>query len=265
DGEEQWANAMTPPPSSSAADDDDPYHVLSAMLAAGASVDALIEEGDWAMEEGRVVESRVLLNAALGMLPDGPRAQALRVKLAALNGAVFLGSAVLPDDAAAKLVEIEAGDSFQKLGQRYAVSATLLETINPNLTARNLKPSTGVKIVQGPFHFRMFKSARRLDLYARNTYVCSFPAEVSAGDYLPSGVYRIADGTKIQVNNRTWIGIEGISDTTQDVAIGWLYGEAGPRATKLDTRVSGLKMRDSDLATLYNVIVETRSLLRVEP
>jgi len=264
DGEEQWANAMTPPPSPSATIDDDD----APLIPDGASPDDLLDDADAALEDGRIVDARILLNATLGMLPDGPQAQELRTKLTALNAPVFLGSGVLPDDPAAMIVEIEPGDSFQKLGQRYAVPAALLQTINPNLIARNLKPSTGIKIVHGPFHLRMFKAAKRLDLYARNTYICSFPAEVSIGDYLPSGIYRIAAETKIQIGpppHRLWLGIEGISPATHDVTLGWLYGDAGPRASRSDRRISGLKLRDADLATLYNVLVETRSLLRVEP
>ncbi|MCL2640284.1 MAG: hypothetical protein FWD53_05520, partial [Phycisphaerales bacterium] len=95
DGEEQWASAMTPPSSPSATIDDDDDEPL---IPNGTSPDELIEVGDTALEDGRIVDARILLNTALGMLPDGTRAQELRAKLAALNEAVFLGTGVLPDD-----------------------------------------------------------------------------------------------------------------------------------------------------------------------
>ena len=240
----------------------------AAPVAGGASImstDDLLKHGARSLEDGLLVEGRGSLNAALSMMDNDTRAQGVREQLAALNDAVFLGTAVLPEDPAVRLVEIQEGDSFLKLGQKYAVPAALLEMVNPGVNPRNLKVSVGVKIIEGPFHLRMFKSVRRLDLYARDLYVRSFPAEVVEGDFLPSGTYRLSSGGKIQVGNREWIGIEGVIEKTRDVSCGWLYGEAGPRMTRGDVRVSGLKLRDSDLAQLYNVLVETRSLLRVEP
>jgi hypothetical protein len=182
-----------------------------------------------------------------------------------MNASVFLGSAIVPEDPAARYMEIRPGDSFLKLGRQYAVPAAYLEAINPSLNARNLKPLTGVKIVRGPFSLRLVKHAERLDLYARDLYVRSFGTTFPEGNVLPRGDYRIAAGTKIQVGARAWIGFEPADSATEDAASGWIYGSSGPRGSTARDHQSGIQVADRELLQIYNVVVEGRSHLYVEP
>jgi hypothetical protein len=217
------------------------------------------------LNEGKIPQGRAALNAALQALGNDARAPLVRRQLTTLNEGVFLGSAIVPEDPAAPFVEIRPGDSFLKFARQYAVPAGLLEKLNPNLNPRNLKPETGVKIVQGPFHLRFSKADHRLDLYVRDLYVKSMGAEVEEGNYLPRGVYRMKAASKIEVGSRQWIGFEGTGGETQDITIGWIYGSAGPRLGRNRGLPAGVKVRDEDLRQLYNALMETRSLLKVEP
>ena len=45
------------------------------------------------------------------------------------------------------------------LGRAYGVPAAFVQKLNPKLDERNLRPRTGIKIVQGPFHARLIKHA----------------------------------------------------------------------------------------------------------
>jgi hypothetical protein len=225
----------------------------------------LISKATALLDNNRTVEGRTLLNTALSLLEDDPRAPHLRQQLTDLNTPIFLGSAILPDDPAAHLITIESGDSFLKLARKYSVPAQLLEIINPSLNPRNLKPLTGMKIIQGPFNLRLVKHAARLDLYLRDLYIRSFPIQLEDGNFLPRGAYRIKPATKIQLTPlRTWIGFHGTDSTTRDITLGWLYGSPGPRASN-DDQTSGIKLADADLAQLYNVLVESHSTLHVVP
>ena len=214
---------------------------------------------------GEDVAARDALNAALGRCRDDTVAESLRTTLRGLNTPVFLGTAILPEDPAARLVEIQPGDSFTRLGHEYAVPASLLEAINPSLKARDLRPLKGMKIVEGPFHARVIKHASRLDLYARRMYVTSWSLQFPEGNILPAGEYRIAEDGKIRLaNGKTWIGFEGADAGTDGIRAGWIFGSTGPRGTASRDRETGIRMADSDLASLYNVLVERRSLVRVE-
>ena len=163
---------------------------------------------------------------------------------------------------------IRAGDTFLSLGRAYGVPAAFLQKLNPKLEPRTLRPQTGVKIVQGPFHVRLVKHAARLDLYARDLYVASCLVTFPEGNYLPRGDYEVAPGTKLQAGapsaGRTWIGFQGVEPATEGVTSGWMFGAAGPRAPR-----PGPRHRDSTGGTgpgeLYNVLSEGRSHVRVEP
>ena len=182
-----------------------------------------------------------------------------------MNGSVFLGTALLPVDPLARYVDIQPGDSFLKLGRTFGVPAAYLAAINPDLNPRNLKPTAGVKIVQGPFAVRVVKRAARLDLFARDMYVRSYAIALPEGNYLPRGAYRVAQGTKVQAGGRAWIGFEGAEDATAGVQSGWMYGSTGPRGSAAKDRATGVRLADGDLLQLFAVLVETRSTLQVEP
>ena len=236
---------------------------------AALSAEDLITRGVALLDAGAAVAGRFALNEALVRTTDEDRAAQLRQKLAALNLPVFLGPAVLSGDPAARVVPIQEGDTFLSLGRAYGVPAAYLQKLNPRLDERNLRPRTGIKIVQGPFHARLIKHAGRLDLYARDLYVASCLLEFPEGNYLPRGEYQVSLGSKLQLGPATaattWIGFQGLEPATEGVTNGWLYGAAGPRGNTPKDRATGVRLGDGDLAQLYNVLSEGRSHLRVEP
>lgn len=227
--------------------------------------DALVALGHAALDSGRIPEGRAALNAALARTADPTQAQSLRDLLAALNGPIFLGTDILPDDPFACYIDIEPGDSFLRLGRDFALPPPYLEALNPTLNPRNLKPLSGVKVVHGPFRGRILKAAARLDLYLQDLYIRSYRISLPEGNFLPPGHYRLTPGNKIQVGQRCWIGFEGLDETTLAVDAGWIYGSWGPRGNTPKNRTTGLCMADADLFQLYNVLVESRSHLLVEP
>jgi hypothetical protein len=228
----------------------------------------LTTEGTTALDAGRILEGRSTLNTALAQLPDTPanatRADQLRAQLTALNAPIFLGSALLPEDPLAHYIDIQRGDSFLKFAHDYQVPAPFLESINPTLNPRNLKPLTGIKIVRGPFTLRLVKHALRLDLYLHALYIRSFPIHLEEGNFLPRGLYRIKPGTKLQVGPRQWLGFEGTEPATRDLSAGWIYASAGMRGP-IDDHTTGFQVSDADLHQLYTVLVESHSTLRILP
>jgi hypothetical protein len=230
------------------------------------NLDQLTTSATSALDANRIIEGRTALNTALAQLAnsDDPRADQLRTQLSALNTPIFLHSALLPEDPLAHYIDIQRGDSFLKFAHDYKVPAAFLESINPNLNPRNLKPTTGIKIVRGPFNLRLVKHASRLDLYLRDLYIRSFPIELEDGNYLPRGAYHIKPGTKLQLGPRQWLGFEGIEPATQNLSAGWIYASAGMRGT-IDDHTTGFRVSDADLNQLFAVLVETHSTLHILP
>jgi hypothetical protein len=236
----------------------------SPVFDASLTAEELVARGNASLDAGELVAARYALNAALGRTTSADEATVLRDRLAQLNAPVFLGSDVLPDDPAARFIDIMPGDSFLRLGNRFGLTAAYLQAINPSLNARNLKPLTGVKVVSGPFNMHLAKQAGRLDVYVRDLYLGSVTVTYPEGNDLPRGEYRIAAATKFQTGGSHWIGYESAEPATERIAIGWMFGSAGPRGNNPRDRVSGIRLNDSDLTLLYNVLVESRSRLTVD-
>ncbi len=261
-----WANATTPTLGAVVGEAAGAGRGEAGAAAAPARTpDEWLTMGSTLLNQNRVPQGRAALNAALLILGNDTRAPILRQQLAAMNTNIFLGAAIVPEDTAAPVVEIRPGDSFLKIGRRYDIPAGLLESLNPGVNSRSLRTGGGIKVVQGPFHLRYTKSGRRLDLYARDLYVKSYDAIVEEGDLLPRGTYRIKAATKITVGGTVWVGFEGVSAEARQITIGWIYGSSGPRLGRNRGLPSGLKVSDEDMRQLYNTVVESDSLLRVEP
>jgi hypothetical protein len=232
----------------------------------------LIAKGNAALNAAQTVAARFAFNEALARTADDAQSAQLRQALSTLNTPIFLGSQILPADPAARIVLIQPGDNFYTIARAWGINAAFLQILNPALNPNNLKPDTGIKIVQGPFHARIVKHAQRLDLYARDIYVTSFPIDFPEGNLLPRGDYLVSPGTKLQLANasraaplKTWIGFQGIESATDSVTSGWIFASAGPRGTDTKNRSTGVHLSDADLQQLYNTLTEGRSEIHVEP
>lgn len=235
----------------------------------GQRIDLLIEAADDAASIGNTLLQRQKLNEALALIGESARGPEVRQTLAAINTGVFLGVDVFMQDPYALLVSIEPNDSYQRIARRYCITSDLLAMLNPQLSPRQLRPGTGIKVVHGPFHARVVKHDLRLDLYARDMYVRSFPIQLEDGNYLPTGTYRVVPQGRIRLEARDaapcreWVGLAGIEPSNRQVSNAWLYGTSGPRGG--NSGLSGVRLDDSDLHTLYNVLAERLSLVRVDP
>jgi len=77
---------------------------------------------------------------------------------------------------------------------------------------------------------------------------------------VPVGTYRVkADGKTIG-GGHVWIALEPAAAGGGTETL-WLYGSGGLNRPN----ASGIQMGDSDLAGLYNTLVERESLVRVDP
>lgn len=229
----------------------------------------LLDGADSDLDKSNLADRRNKLNDALLLLPDGERAAAVRRKLSAMNTGVFLGPDLWAEDPYAQMVQIYAGDNFPKIARRYCIPADLLPILNPRLNPRALRPTTGIKVVFGPYHARVVKSQLRVDLYTRDMYVTSLPIEIEEGVSMPRGTYRVRINGRVLMDAARkkvrYISVEGIDQGTSNVQAAWIYGSAGLPSAGKTRNPTGIKMTDPDLYKLYTVLLEVDSLVRVDP
>lgn len=226
-------------------------------------IKTLLQKAAEAFEAQRFVESRTRLNEALTLLGEAPEAATVRQQLAALNEGIFLGGEFLPEDTYAAFVPILSGDTLVSIAQRHRITSASLAALNPGLDARKLIAGNTIKVVHGPFHARFVKQAGRLDVFVRDLYVYSCPAEMEPGLTVPEGTYQVT--RKLQQRGGTWIGFAGVEPANAQVTSGWFYGSAGTSVPAAESPVVGVLLKDVELLKLYNVLSDRNSLLQIDP
>lgn len=230
----------------------------------------LLDGANADLDSNNLAGRRSKLNDALLLLPEtDSRAAEVRHKLSLLNSGVFLGPLLWPEDPYAQLVPIYVGDTFARIARRYSIPPELLPVLNPQLSPRNLRPTTGIKVVFGPYHARILKSQNRLDIYVRDMYVTSLPIEIEEGVFVPRGTYRVRTNGRVLYDPARkkvrFISMEGIDESNRGIQSAWLYGSAGMPTAGKTRNPAGIRLADEDLYKLYTVLLEVDSLVRVDP
>jgi LysM repeat protein len=129
----------------------------------------LVNAGERARQENRLVEARTILNQAL-LDPRASEADraALRAMIGEINESLVFSPAVAKGDPLTDIYIVQSGDLLQKITARQGlgVDYRFLQRINRLPDANRISVGQKLKVVRGPFHAVVDKSDFRLDLYA---------------------------------------------------------------------------------------------------
>lgn len=179
---------------------DDTLEVISPDLLAKTALKA--READEYLAAGQVLQARKLYNSALkGISGLGEHeAHGLREKLAALNAHTLLGTGVLPDDPAARIVAVAAGDTLARIADNYRLTLALIEELNPAVHPADLRVGQPVKVLFGPFDARVVLHAHRIDIMLHQLYVTSFKMQLDDALPVNPGIYESPGNLERNVN-----------------------------------------------------------------
>jgi len=250
----------------------------------------LVQQGT-ALLERRPVEARLLLSQALrtGELTPAEMRDVRRT-LTTLNEALVFSPQIVPDDPYALQYTVESGDRLQKIVRRMALQVhwRFISRIN-NVDPRRIRPGQTLKLITGPFHAVVDKSAFRMDVYLgdgpQQVYVCSMPVGLGQYNSTPEGLFRVRPKSKAinpaWVNPRTgeqfdandpdnpigdhWIGLEGVDPALKDVLGYGIHGTIEPESIGEEASMGCIRLGDADVALVYEVLVEEASLVRIVP
>ena len=179
---------------------DDTLEVISPDLLAKTARN--VKKADEYLAAGQILQARELYNSALhGISGLGEHeAHGLRQDLAQLNAHTLLGTGVLPDDPAASIIAVTAGDTLGSIADNYRLTLALIEELNPAVHPADLRAGQPVKVLLGPFDARVVLHAHRIDIMLHHLYVTSFKMQLD--DTLPvnPGVYEATLSRESDVN-----------------------------------------------------------------
>lgn len=242
---------------------------------------------------GDLVAARVLYSRALRESRVESERAAIRAELTKINDELVFSRRVAPDDPWAFWYTVQANDALARINQRQGLAPDwrLIQRINGMSNPNRLQVGQKLKLLRGPFHAVVSKSAFRLDLYMGPAdredqwlYIRSFPVGLGEGGSTPLGTFVVRRNSKLinphWVNPRTgqhfaaddplnpigerWIGLEGIEDSAGYVGYG-LHGTIDPGSIGREMSMGCVRMHDQDIELIYELLGEQVSVVRIEP
>ncbi len=254
----------------------------------------LINAGRAKIASGDAVAARVLLSRALldSRTPESERST-LRDDLTVINQDLVFSPRVDPQDPFAYAYTIQSGDRLIKINQKEKLAPDwrLIQRVNKMGDAGALRLGGKLKLVRGPFHAVVTKSAYRLDIFMGAAdkpsdwvYVRSFQVGLGENNATPIGNFRVRPGSKLVnppwVNPRTgekfaaddpknpigehWIGLEGVGETATVSGYG-IHGTIDPESIGKQKSMGCVRLRAEDIAQVYELLGEGVSTVKIQP
>ncbi|MHC4336351.1 MAG: LysM peptidoglycan-binding domain-containing protein, partial [Planctomycetota bacterium] len=125
-------------------------------------------------EPARIIEAREILNDALAILMDRQQRAVVKKQLAELANEWLFSRKFFPQDRLCESCQIRPGDQLSMIGKRYKVPWEILLDINKISRPEHLRAGDIIKVINGPFHARIYRSTFTMDLYLQDTFVRTF-------------------------------------------------------------------------------------------
>jgi LysM repeat protein len=231
----------------------------------------------------KIIEARDQLNELLPMLQGAQRAF-VKEQLAQLSEKWLFSKQVLPDDKMCTNYKVSPGDALEKIGRNYNVPYEFLMRINGIDKPELLQAGTTIKVVNGPFHARVYRSTFTMDIFLQNTYVKSFPVGLGKqGRETPTGRWRVAIGGKLikprwtdPDTGRTyepedadyplgsrWIGLEGLEGQAQGKTGFAIHGTNDPQQIGTQGSRGCIRLHNGNAVEVYNMLMPGVSIVDV--
>lgn len=255
---------------------------------------SLVDEGDRALKDGKLIEARAKFSKALlhADATENDR-EALRTKLTTINQDLVFGPAVTPGDNLVESYKVQSGDALERIKKKreLATDWRLIQRVNKLSNPNAIRVGQTLKLVRGPFHAVVNKAAYRLDIFAGSPddpanwlYIKSYKVGLGEGNSTPVGNYTIKKNSKLinppWVNPRTgekfaadnpqnpigeyWIGWQGVGDSSTNQGYGF-HGTIDPASIGQQKSMGCVRLGSTDVAELYELLTEEVTVVRILP
>ena len=250
-----------------------------------------ITDGRRLYDAGELVAARSILNSALaaGQLTGNDRDVA-RDLLAKISQQVIFSKRIFKDDPYSSAYTVQSGDRLVRVAAGTAVTWELLGRVNGIPDPRKVRALQTIKLVKGPFHATISKSKFVMDIYlgapggASSVFVMSFPVGLGKDDSTPLGTWQVQPQSKLK--NPTyysprgegiiaaddpknplgefWIGLTGIDGHAVNKASYGIHGTIDPASIGKEESMGCIRMKNEDVAIVYELLVEGKSQVVVK-
>ena len=242
------------------------------------------------LKDGLGVEARQRLSDALrssGL--DEDRANEVRTALTQLSETLVFGSGVAQRDPFASEFIIPEGGVLAKIAQNQTngLHWKFIARINGITNPNRIRSGQRLKLLSGPFHAVVEKSAYRLDLWMGDkqdrVYVRSFNVGLGRDNRTPTGRFEVSSrvenpqhtdpetgkifGKDDPMNpvGEFWIAIKGTEAATKNLSGFGLHGTIEENSIGRSESLGCVRMLPDDIALVYEVLSPSRSEVEFLP
>ena len=232
----------------------------------------------------KIIEARDRLNEVLPMPMSGRQQAVVKRQLSELADKWLFSRVIFPQDRLCSAYEVERGDQLRTIGRRFKVPYEILMQINKIARPEALQAGEAIKVINGPFHVRVYRSSFTMDLYLQNTFVRSFPVGLGKpGMETPTGLWAVkSDGKLIKptwtdpMSGKTyepedadyplgsrWIGLEGLKGEALGRTGFAIHGTRIPEEIGTAGSQGCIRLLNGDAILVYNLLVPEYSRVEV--
>ncbi|MBN2136167.1 MAG: L,D-transpeptidase family protein [Sedimentisphaerales bacterium] len=232
----------------------------------------------------RIIEARDMLNETLSMPMSLQQRMLVKDQLSKLAEQWLFSKTFYPQDKLCGSYEVQSGDKLSLIGKKFDVPYELLMEVNKIAKPEALRADQRIKVVNGPFHVKVYRSAFMMDVYLQGTYVKSFPVGLGAsGRQTPLGLWHIKAGGKIPNALYTdpdtgktihpedpeyplgsrWMELEGLDENTKDKTGFGIHGTKDPSSIGKASSRGCVRLHNGDVIKVYNMLVPVKSLVKI--
>ncbi len=232
----------------------------------------------------RIAQARDKWNEALRLPMSAEQRTSVKDHLSKLSEQWLFSRTVVPGDPLCESYLVKSGDLLTMIGERYKVPYEILMQINNISRPSALQAGETIKVVDGPFHVKVYRSTFTMDLYLQNTYVRSFRVGLGKpGMETPTGLWRVKPGGKLvqpiwtnPVDGRTyhpedpdyplgsrWIALEGLAGEAKERTGFAIHGTKEPEQIGAQVSQGCIRMYNGDVILMYNLLVPTYSQVEI--
>jgi len=233
----------------------------------------------------KIIEARDRLNETLRMPMSGRQRTYVKDQLAGLAKEWLFTKKFFPQDKLCESLQVKPGDQLRLIGERYKVPYEILMEINGISRPEALKAGEVIKVINGPFHVKIYRSTFMMDVYLQNTYIRSFRIGLGRPDrQTPIGLWRVKPGGKLPSPLWTdpdtsevlhpespnyplgsrWIELEGVEGGTVGRTGFGIHGTKESETIGVADSRGCIRLDNGDVILLYNLLVPVQSLVRIE-
>ncbi len=227
------------------------------------------------MNPPQIIKARDRLNEMLSITMSQQQLSFVKKQLSVLSGKWLFSRAVFSDDKLCGRYKVKPADKLEVLGKRFNVPYGIIMQINNISNPKALRAGDAIKVINGPFHCKIYRSTFTMDLYLQDTFVRSFTIGLGKpGMETPTGRWVVKPTGKLISPTWTdpdtgktyeaqdpdyplgtrWIGLEGVDGDAKGRTGFAIHGTKDPQQLGMAESRGCIRLYNDDAELVYDLL-----------